>query len=170
MEENAFFEQLYRNTREALLQYLKRVSGREDWAEDILQDTYLEAYQRRGMLTAHPNPAGWLYKTALNLYRNAGRKKENANLSLEAVPEGAVSWGESRYESAEWRLTMEESLEEKDRRLLGRYYLEGYSVREIAEEYQLTEGCIRVRLLRIRRRIRVLCQSGEVKNEKGGNL
>ena len=88
MEENAFFEQLYRNTREALLQYLKRVSGREDWAEDILQDTYLEAYQHRGMLMAHPNPAGWLYKTALNLYRNEGRKKENANLSLEAVPEG----------------------------------------------------------------------------------
>ena len=160
MEEEEFFEELYRNTQPALLEYLKKLKGAESWAEDILQDTYLEAYRRRDMLMEHPNPAGWLYRTARNLYRNMVRKKENHNFSLETVSQSVFLTEEPRYGSAEWRLAAEGLLPERDRRLLRLYYLDGYSIREIAGTLHATEGSVRVRLLRVRRRVRDLREIG----------
>lgn len=157
MDEETFFEKLYLNTREALLKYLCSLSGPNGWAEDILQDAYFEAYKRREMLLMHPNPAGWLYKTACNLYRNAGRRRDNCNISLDAAPEAHTFVEETHYECVEWRITIQGALREKDGQLLRRYYLEGYSVREMAKEFNLTEENIRVKLTRIRKQMKSLC-------------
>ena len=156
MDEETFFEELYLNTREALLKYLYSLGGPNGWVEDILQDAYFEAYKRRKMLLMHPNPAGWLYKTACNLYRNAGRRRDNCNISLDVVPEIHTFAEETHYECVEWRITIQSVLQEKDGHLLCRYYLEGYSVREIAKELNLTEENIRVKLTRIRKQMRSL--------------
>lgn len=157
MDCEAFFEELYLSTREALLKYLCSFSGLDGWGEDILQDTYYEAYKRREMLARHPNPAGWLYQTARNLYRNARRRRDNYNLSLDIVPEGeCISRAEEYYKYIEWNVTMQELLREKDRKLVSRYYIEGYSVREMAKEFNLTEANIRVRFTRIRKQMKSL--------------
>lgn len=156
MDEEMFFEELYLNTRETLLKYLCSLGGPSGWAEDILQDAYFEAYKRRQMLFIHPNPAGWLYKTACNLYRNAGRRRDNCNISLDVVQEIHTFAEEAHYEYVEWHITIQGALREKDGQLLRRYYLEGYSVREIAKEFNLTEENIRVKLTRIRKQIRTL--------------
>lgn len=156
MDEEMFFEELYLNTREALLKYLCSLSGPNGWAEDIVQDAYYEAYKRREMLLGHPNPAGWLYKTACNLYRNAKRRRDNCNISLDVVPETQTIAEETHYEYVEWCITIQGALREKDGQLLRRYYLEGYSVREMAKEFNLTEENIRVKLNRIRKQMRSL--------------
>lgn len=153
-DEEAFFEELYLNTKEALFKYLCGLNELNSWAEDILQDTYFEAYKQRKMLEIHPNPAGWLYKTAHNLYRNAKRRRDNSNLSLEIVSQERISDTEGYYEYIEWMITIQESLQDKDSQLLRRFYLEGYSVREMAKEFHLTEENIRAKLTRIRKQIR----------------
>lgn len=156
-DDEAFFEELYLSTREALLRYLCSFGGLDGWGEDILQDTFFEAYKRREMLARHPNPIGWLYQTAHNLYRNAGRRRDNCNLSLDIVPEEAcISKAEEYYKYIEWRVIIQGMLQEKDRKLIIRYYVEGYSVREMAKEFNLTEGNVRVKLSRIRKQMKSL--------------
>lgn len=157
VDREAFFEELYLSTREALFRYLCNLNGMDGWAEDILQDTYFEAYKNCEMLIIHPNPAGWLYKTAHNLYRNARRRRDNCNLSLDLVSEKHVAAAEGYYECMEWGITIQGLLREKDSQLLHKYYLEGYSVREMAKEFNLTEVNIRAKLARIRKRIKTLC-------------
>ncbi|MCH5275221.1 MAG: RNA polymerase sigma factor [Lachnospiraceae bacterium] len=156
-DDEAFFEELYLSTREALLKYLYSFGGLDGWGEDILHDTYFEAYKRREMLAKHPNPSGWLYQTAHNLYRNAKRRRDNCNLSLDIVPETeCISEAEEYYKYIEWSVIMQSLLREKDRKLVIRYYIEGYSVREMAKEFNLTEENIRVKLTRIRKKMRSL--------------
>lgn len=156
MDGDAFFEELYRNTREALFKYLCGLNELDGWVEDILQDTYFEAYKQRKMLEIHPNPTGWLYKTAHNFYRNAKRRRDNRNLSLEIVSEERISVTEGYYEYIEWLMIIQGSLRDKDSQLLRKYYLEGHSVREMAKEFNLTEENIRVKLARIRKQIRAI--------------
>ena len=50
--------------------------------------------------------------------------------------------------------SIEAELDEKDRRLLLGFSLEGKSTRELAEETGMTDGQVRVRLHRIRKRLR----------------
>ena len=156
VDREAFFEELYLSTKEALFRYLCNLNGMDGWVEDILQDTYFEAYKKCEMLLIHPNPAGWLYKTAHNLYRNARRRRENCNLSLDTVEEN-IAAAEGYYDFTEWRMTIQGLLQEKDSQLLHKYYLEGYSVKEMAKEFNLSEENIRAKLTRIRKRIKGLC-------------
>ena len=52
------------------------------------------------------------------------------------------------------RIHMLAELDETDRRLLTAFSLEGKTTKEIAGEMNMTDGQVRVRLHRIRRRIR----------------
>jgi len=64
-----FFSKLYDNTNEDLMKYiLKLTSGNKYLAEEIMQDTYLQAKENQDELLEHPNPAGWLFVTVKNLY------------------------------------------------------------------------------------------------------
>ena len=73
------------------------------------------------------------------------------------LPDPPVPSAEAEYIS-HWdrlnRIHMLAELDETDRRLLTAFSLEGKTTKEIAGEMNMTDGQVRVRLHRIRRRIR----------------
>lgn len=153
----------------ALYGYVRAKMGADTSIEDILQETYFEAYKKREKLKSHPKPVGWLFKTADFMIKNWKRRKDNQIESLEMLsnmPDKLYVYGE--YEKIEWKLTLQEILSEKEGELVRLYYQERYSSAEIAVLYGMTEGCVRVRLCRIRRKIKENC--GETTGRKRRSL
>ena len=42
--------------------------------EEVVQETYKIASENKDKVLAHPQPEVWLYKTAVNIYKNKMRK------------------------------------------------------------------------------------------------
>lgn len=149
------FRDLYENTYEALYKYVRRMGGNDNVIEDIVQETYCEAYRCREKLCEHPNPSGWLYKTANYIFRNSIRRMENRAVSLEML-EDADSMPSVRggYEIVELQLLMQGALSKEDGKLIQKYYMEGYSGAEIAAQLGISEENVRMKLSRIRRKMR----------------
>ena len=55
--------------------YLLRITGNREDALDLTQDVFLKAYQNLGKLDNPERFAPWLYRIALNVARDAGRRQ-----------------------------------------------------------------------------------------------
>jgi RNA polymerase sigma-70 factor (ECF subfamily) len=54
------------------------VTGNPREAEDVMQDAFLRLWERWDRVRAHPDPAGYLYRTAFNLHRSGLRRAMRA--------------------------------------------------------------------------------------------
>jgi RNA polymerase sigma-70 factor (ECF subfamily) len=53
-------------------------TGNPREAEDVMQDAFLRLWERWDRVRAHPDPAGYLYRTAFNLHRSGLRRAMRA--------------------------------------------------------------------------------------------
>lgn len=156
------FGEFYSVTHDALYRYIWGKMGTDVMIEDIMQETYYKAYENREMLESHPNVVGWLFKTANFIVRNQKRKKDNQSVSLEKISETARNlYSYGGYETIEWKMMLEDMLSDKEKELIYLYYQSGYSSAEIARRNGATEGNIRVKLYRVRRKIREQMRGGD---------
>ncbi|HYU15563.1 MAG TPA: sigma-70 family RNA polymerase sigma factor [Candidatus Acidoferrum sp.] len=68
------FESFFDATYERLLRALYLVTGDRHEAEDLAQEAFVRAYERWDRVSRTGNPAGYLYRTALNAYRSRLRR------------------------------------------------------------------------------------------------
>jgi RNA polymerase sigma factor (sigma-70 family) len=64
------FEAFFVAEHDRLFRVLCLVMGSAGSAEELVQDAFLRLWERWGSVRAHPDPSGYLYKTAFNLSRN----------------------------------------------------------------------------------------------------
>lgn len=149
------FREFYYGTYDAFYKYVRRMAGRESVAEDIVQESYCEAYTCWDTLTEHPKPVGWLYKTAAYIACNMRRRKENQAVPLETVfeREGSLCAADV-YEAVEVEIMLQNLLSEKEWELLYKYHIEGYSGADIAMQLGISEENVRMRISRIRKKLR----------------
>jgi RNA polymerase sigma-70 factor, ECF subfamily len=118
------FESLYREHGLALLAYLTRRFGRTLSAEDLLQDTFVQAL-RAGPMTATVSKRAWLFGIARHVGLSAVRKhrpmqlvpdtlaaKSEQHDDLQAMREKIAELPEPLRETLELRLSHELSYEE----------------------------------------------------------
>lgn len=149
------FREFYFNTYAALYKYIRKMGASESEAEDIAQEAYCKACGCRDKLCHHPNPTGWLYKTAYYIQKNQSRRMDNHTISLELVREADLkSVIRCGFESVEFAIMIKEVLSETDRELIYKYYLEGYKGAEIAMQLGISEENFRVKMSRIRKKMR----------------
>lgn len=146
-----FFQSLYMETYRGLYQYIRRVSRGNNVVEDILQETYFEAYKQQTTLMHHENPKGWLYKTGSLKLRNYMRRQDQQNVQLEMVTE--IEDSKNYYTESEWMLELDKILPEDDRRLLWKYYMEGFTGSELSKQMGISEECIKVRIYRMKKKL-----------------
>ncbi|WP_328294048.1 sigma-70 family RNA polymerase sigma factor [Kineococcus sp. NBC_00420] len=173
-QEEAAFEELYRQTRADLLAYLHRRSG--GWAggtgaveaADLLAQVYLVAWRRRNVLPPAGQRRPWLYGIARRVLAEYHRAAP-AHVSLEDLThepsdmrmdwEGGglvVADGNVTGSSAE-AVVLHQALAglgEVDRELLLLTVLDRLSSGEAARALGISSGAARVRLHRARRRLR----------------
>jgi RNA polymerase sigma factor (sigma-70 family) len=68
------FEEFFRAEYERLFQALYLLTGDTYEADDVTQDALLRAYERWDRVGSMDSPAGYVYRTALNLYRSRLRR------------------------------------------------------------------------------------------------
>lgn len=134
--------------------------NRED-ADDLYQDTFLEAMKKLGMIRYTENPKSYLLSIAIRLWKNRMRKFAWRNriapqISAETAPE--LSGGELLLDiiaeeekqmlwEALWRLP------ENLRIVLLLYYMEELSILEISKVLAIPQGTVKSRLYHARKHL-----------------
>ena len=136
---------------------LLKVASREFWigslAEDVVQDTFCEAIRCWDKVSSSGNPGGWLME-ALKL-KIMHKRWCRIHHTQEDVRECAmeVEFWDDNYDRVETNLLLEQILEPEDRELFCLMYRCGYSTRDLAQLRDCSEGNMRVKLYRIRKRL-----------------
>ncbi len=157
--ESHFFEDLYRQRYDEISRYVRRTIKNREAAEDITQEIFFVAYEKREELEEHPNISGWLYLTAHNKILKWYEKQKRYSLDHEFMLENLPAKSADRtneYQMVEFYSSIENALSEKDLTILRRYYEYGYTAQELADELGITENCFKVRILRMKQKLKDL--------------
>jgi RNA polymerase sigma-70 factor (ECF subfamily) len=68
------FEDLYRAQHAGLFGALYLIAGNRQEAEELMQDAFLKLWERWDRIGSLEDPTGYLYRTALNLFRMRRRR------------------------------------------------------------------------------------------------
>ena len=135
-------------------------------AEDITQDTFLQAYQKLSTLKKPQRFASWLYVIAANYCKMWLRKKRLSTQSLEntssaqlekatysgyVIEENERTTAETQREVVKKLLV---KLQESDRTVITLYYLGGMNYEQISEFLGVSVSAIKSRLHRARQRLK----------------
>ena len=153
MDKEAEFVKMYEEHYKTVQRYVKTILGSSSFAEDVVQDTFLEAWRKFDIIREHPNQGGWLIRTACYKIRNI-RKRFN-RLETISLDDGVEPSREDyALETKELDVILEKTLNEEERLRFKRYYLWGYTIPEIARLEGISENNARVRISRVIHKLR----------------
>jgi RNA polymerase sigma-70 factor (ECF subfamily) len=149
-------EQVWRALHADLRRFLLRRVGREDLADDLLQEVFLRIHRRLDGLADIDRLHGWVFRIAGNVvidhYRAAGKREKPA--AAEAIDATAASTDEAGDESemnaevAGWLASMVEHLPETHREAVRLAELERVPQTEIARRLGLSVSGAKSRVQR----------------------
>ncbi len=141
--------------------YLCRLLRDGEWAEDLAQETFLRAFESRTHLPEVANPRAWLYRVATNLALNAlKRRRRFAWLPWSERQAARQNVADSVAERSAVQGALA-ALPPELRAPLLLYAGEGLRVAEVAQVLGVSEGAVKMRLVRARRLFRQAYEKGE---------
>lgn len=143
--------------------YLYHMVGNQQWAQDLVQEAFVNVLKARRSLADVCNPRAWLYRIATNCALNAlKRRRRFAWLPWQAVDREAR--GQSDMAENALRANMVQAalaaLSPDLRAPLLLYAHYGLSVAEVAQALHMSEGAVKMRLLRARNQFRQVYEEG----------
>jgi len=136
--------------------FCRRLAGNDDDGDDLYQETLCIAIRKFHALKDLDAFKGWLYRIAVNVFKNWKRSPSNRIQSL--TPEMIFDLaGDDPREKLDARMILESAfgvLSSADKALVVLYEIEGWSVRELAFMFNKPEGTIKARLSRARKKMR----------------
>jgi RNA polymerase sigma factor (sigma-70 family) len=72
------FETFFEDEKERLLRALYLITGSAGEAEDLAQEAFTRLYERWDAVSVMDDPAGYLHRTAMNVFRNQARRAKVA--------------------------------------------------------------------------------------------
>ncbi len=142
------FESLVEAEHAGLFKALYLVSGNRAEAEELMQDAFLAVWERWDRVRVMDDPTGYLFKTAMNLFR---KRRRRASVAIRKVFSPALH--EDAFDSVLDRAVVFQALEQltpAERAAIVVTALLGYSSEEAARMLGTTAGTIRVRTSRAR--------------------
>lgn len=147
------FEAFFARYRTPIYRTAYGLTGDVHAAEEVLQDTFARAYQRRATLRTDVSPLPWLHRVALNLcYSRLSRRRPQqeplADLESLGLPDDAIAPPE-RAEQTELRQIVRDgvaALPMKHQSVVVLYYLYGLSLQETATLLNVRLGTVKSRL------------------------
>lgn len=150
MEET--FVKLLHGRKEMIYAICARYHENEHDKEDLFQDIVFQAWKSFGKFRGDSNFGTWLYSVAQHTAVSNSRKRRIRTLPLE---ENHILIPDDKEEEIEPLYDMNElisTLPPKDKMIAG-LYIAGKSYEEMADNTNLTENNLRVRMNRIKKRI-----------------
>ena len=121
----------------------------EQDVQDAIQDTFCRYLEKKPDFRNEEHEKAWLIKVATNICRDMIRfRVRHPKVSIDEV--------ENILAAPEQRETLKELLELpiKNKTVIYLHYVEGYSIKEIADILGITESAVKSRLLRGRKQMR----------------
>ncbi len=143
------FRELVNRWEPRLYYYLRRLVENENDVWDILQETWLAVFQNIRKLQDPLKFSAWLYQISHNKAVNLLRKE---NRYTQMTVEQTADYCESNTtisavkEQAELVHKVLEKLKLAHREVLTLYFLEGFSIKEMAQIIGVSEGTVKSRL------------------------
>lgn len=154
MGQDDFIERLYLENHDRLVRIAYRLIKNQDTAEDLAQQTFLEAMNNKNkpILITHPIPEAWLTKTLINLVKKEWRRTKNHG----EVP--LIEATDKPTEEIELppEVIFPRELSKEDRDILIWRFEQGLSYEEIAKKLNISEGACRMRVSRAVQRCKAL--------------
>jgi RNA polymerase sigma-70 factor (ECF subfamily) len=155
------FKEFFARYRNPIYRTAYGLTGDRQAAEEILQDTFARAYQRRHALRTDVSPLPWLHRVSLNLCysRLSRRRLDSRPIQPEegSLPDDRPLPSE-HAEQAELRQIVRDgiaALPEKHQSVVVLYYLQRLSLLETAEVLGIQLGTVKSRLHYALRGLRV---------------
>jgi len=123
-----------------------KLSSKAD-ADDVLQDTYLTAFQKFDTLADKSHFKAWIISIARNKCNDYYRRKaKSVDVSIDELTEQPLT--ASRYGYVEQHDVYDtlESLSENDKQIINLFYIQGYNQSEISQRLNIPIGTVKSRL------------------------
>lgn len=147
------FSALYELHKTAIYRTALAITGEKMQAEEILQETFLRAYRHIQKMHDGVSLSPWLYRVAVNLAYDLTAKKKRGttiiNTLIERLTVQPLTSPERKLEERELQDLLYEAinkLEFKQRATLVLFYLQNFSMLEIAEIMDCPVGTVKSRL------------------------
>ncbi len=156
MESNKFRGELL-NLQSHLYNFAKHLTSNKDEADDLLQETFLQAFDNEEKFTDNRNIKGWALTIMHNLfisnYRRLARLQYNGltepiTVDLLKAADHSATW-EDPLDLKEM-LSIIDSFHEDLRKPLS-MFMEGYTYKEIADDMSMPIGTVKSRIYTARK-------------------
>lgn len=177
-QDAAAWDELYTNTRREAYFVALKVCGKEQDAEDLVQEAYLTAFEKLPQLQEAEHFPSWLHMIVANKCRDYLKKKKPTLFSeLQRDDAPAPDWADDREENLPdvkldhqetVRLVAEmiDGLPEDQKLCLLLYYRNDLTVAQIAEALQVSEGTVKSRLNYGRQKVKAKVEELEKQGTK----
>lgn len=151
------FEQLYTLYAKAMYNVAYRVTGREEEAEDVLQDAFISAFKNIHAYRGDSPFGAWLKRIVINKGINVLRNRKQdivpVDEKTELIPEEEPFVYKEELSVEKVRKALMQ-LPDGYRNVLSLYLLEGYDHQEIAEILQINESTSKSQLNRAKAKLK----------------
>jgi len=130
------FSQLMERHQRGLLRLSMRFTREQSQAEDIVQESFIKAYQKIEMFEGRSSFKSWLYQIAVNTARNRLRSRHHETVSIDELSLGVSAGAEMELVQMDVRRIIRaevENLPERQKMALKLRIFEDLSFKEIAE-------------------------------------
>lgn len=148
--------QIYKLYYKAMYNVSLRIIGQKDEAEDIMQESFLRAFEKLDQFTGEVSFGAWLKKIVVNRSLDHLRKRK---IIFEDIDEQVNSFVDEETETCREDLSIEdikkeiEKLPDGYRVVLSLYLIEGYDHEEISEITGISPSTSRSQYARARKKL-----------------
>ncbi len=158
--QRAAFSELVQRHQRALLRLSMRFTREQSLAEDIVQESFIKAYQKIHLFEGRSSFKSWLFQITMNTAKNRLRLKTHEQVNIDDIQLGVDPGAERGMVHADIKETIRsevEQLPERQRTALTLRVFEDLSFKEIAQimncPYDTAKANYRHALLKLRERL-----------------
>lgn len=152
-EQNQRLEQLYRETYLPLFIYARNALQDEHLAEEAVQDTFRIACGKQSAVFQSGNPAGWLMNTLKYVIQNMQRSRARLNRLVVQVMTLNEDLAVSQPQDHDLETDLQRLLSRQDYQMLILTALHGYTMKDLAVEFDLSVEACKKRLQRAKKKL-----------------
>jgi RNA polymerase sigma-70 factor, ECF subfamily len=147
--ETLTFEDFYRKEYRHVLGLAFVLTGNQWVAEDTAQDTFAAAFRRWHSIVAYDSPAAWVRRVTCNRAASVLRRRVREARALIRLAGRMQTYIElDEGDEAFWQAVRR--LPPRQAQAVALYYMEDYTVRQISEVLDCSEGTVKTHLSRAR--------------------
>lgn len=151
------FEQLITRWRSGAEAYANSIVRDPQTAEDVVLEAFSRIYAIRAVLNEQCSFSAYLFTIVRRICIDELRRRKQYPLLPGELPEPPVDSAEAEF-IRNWErmntIHLLASLDDADRKILLAFSLEGKPTKQIAEDLNMTDGQVRIRLHRIRKKLK----------------